>query len=352
VRDEVVDLVEDWSGRTEINRDRFIGWLGFSRGKYFAWRERYGKVNEHNGKVPRDAWLLPEERQAIIDYFERHPGEGYRRLTYMMMDDDAVYASPASVYRVLRNAGLLDRWNRSPSKKGRGFEQPLAAHAHWHVDIAYINLASTFYYMCTLLDGHSRLVIHWEIREAMKEEDIECIIQRAREKFPGQKPRIISDNGPQFIAKDFKEFIRVSGMSHVRTSPFYPQSNGKLERYHRTIKSDAIRLSPPSSLEEARRLVEKFVAHYNNERLHSAIGYIAPCDYIAGRAPAIQAERDRKLEAARAVRARRRENERREIEALARQHEATLAVPLSALFSLTTASTMSETEALTESRSR
>jgi hypothetical protein len=129
-------------------------------------------------------------------------------------------------------------------------------------------------------------------------------------------------------------------------------SNGKLERYHRTIKSDAIRLSPPSSLEEARRLVEKFVAHYNNERLHSAIGYIAPCDYIAGRAPAIQAERDRKLEAARAVRARRRENERREIEALARQHEATLAVPLSALFSLTTASTMSETEALTESRSR
>ncbi len=111
--------------------------------------------------------------------------------------------------------------------------------------------------------------------------------RRAREKHHEAKPRISSDNGPQFIAKDFKEFIRLTGMTHVRTSPYYPQSNGKLERYHKTIKSDAIRPGQPTSLDEARALVARFVEHYNTVRLHSAIGYIAPADFLAGRGAAI-----------------------------------------------------------------
>ncbi|MDD2558146.1 MAG: DDE-type integrase/transposase/recombinase [Desulfuromonas sp.] len=116
--------------------------------------------------------------------------------------------------------------------------QPLRPHEHWHIDVSYVNLCGTFYYLCSLLDGCSRYIIHWELRETMTEKDVEIILQRAREKFPEATPRIISDNGPQFIAKDFKAFIRMAGMTHVRTSPFYPQSNGKLERYHRTIKTD------------------------------------------------------------------------------------------------------------------
>jgi transposase InsO family protein len=83
--------------------------------------------------------------------------------------------------------------------------QPLKPHEHWHVDVSYLNIAGTFYYLCSLLDGQSRFTVHWEIREAMTEADVEQIIQRAREKYPGVTPRIISDNGPQFIARDFKE---------------------------------------------------------------------------------------------------------------------------------------------------
>jgi transposase InsO family protein len=132
--------------------------------------------------------------------------------------------------------------------------------------------------------------------------DIECILLRAREMHPNENPRVISDNGPQFIAKDFKEFIRVTGMTHVRTAPYYPQSNGKLERYHKTIKGDAIRPGQPGTLDEARALVTRFVEHYNTVRLHSAIGYITPADFLAGRGKAIWAERDRRLEAAREVR--------------------------------------------------
>ena len=133
----------------------------------------------------------------------------------------------------------------------------------------------------------------------MEETDIEIILQKAKEKFPEARPRIISDNGPQFIAKDFKEFIRLSGMTHVRTSPFYPQSNGKLERFHKTLKGECIRPKTPLSLDEARRLVAEYIEHYNTVRLHSAIGYIAPADKLNGKAEEIFKERDQKLEAAR-----------------------------------------------------
>ncbi len=150
-----------------------------------------------------------------------------------------------------------------------------------------------------MLDGYSRAIVHWDLREAMREADVEIILEAAKEKYPDAKPRIISDNGPQFIAKDFKEFIRVSGMTHVRTSPYYPQSNGKLERWHKSLKSECIRPGVPLTPEDARRLIERYVEHYNTVRLHSAIGFVTPADMLAGRREEIHAARDRKLEQAR-----------------------------------------------------
>lgn len=217
----------------------------------------------------------------------------------MMLDANIVAVSASSVYRVLRDAGLVGRRHFSPSRKGKGFEQPLGPHEHWHIDISYINIAGTFYYLCSILDGFSRYIVHHEIRESMTERDTETIVQRARELFPGVTPRIITDNGPQFIAKDFKEFIRIAGMTHVRTSPYYPQSNGKIERFHRTIKGDCIRPGTPTSLEDARQLVARYVTQYNTERLHSAIGYITPLDRLEGRQQQIFDERDRRLHLAR-----------------------------------------------------
>jgi putative transposase len=225
----------------------------------------------------------------------------------MMLDADVVATSPSSVYRVLKTAGRIGRFNGRPSLKGSGFQQPLVPHEHWHVDISYINICGTFYYLASLLDGYSRFIVHWEIHQSMSEAQVQLMVQRALEKFPGVHPRIISDNGPQFIARDFKQFIRLAGMTHVRTSPYYPQSNGKLERYHKSLKSECIRPGTPLSLEDARRIVARYVEHYNTVRLHSAIGYVAPADKLAGREEAIFAARDRKLEAARAARRHRRE---------------------------------------------
>ena len=306
-RDQVVDFVAQWSAKTKIPANQFIAWIQLNKTQYYRWRKRYGKVNEHNARIPRDHWLEDWEKEKIVDFFDKNTLEGYRRITYMMQDADVVAVSPSTVYRVLHAAGRLDRWNRKPSSKGSGFEQPQGPHQHWHVDIAYLNISATFYYLCSVLDGYSRAIIHWEIREAMKETDVETIVQRARERVPRAKPRIISDNGPQFISKDFKEFIRITGMTHVRTSPYYPQSNGKIERWHKTLKTTTIRPNPPGSLDEARQLVEKFVNYYNKKRLHSAIGYIAPLDKLAGREEEIFKLRDIRLEKAREERRKKRQ---------------------------------------------
>ena len=111
-----------------------LRWLRLSAGKYYDWAQRYGKINQHNGSVPRDFWLADWEKTAILDFQLRYPLEGYRRLTYMMIDADVVAVSPSSVFRVSRDAGRLGYFPRHPSKKGTGFEQPLAAHEHWHID--------------------------------------------------------------------------------------------------------------------------------------------------------------------------------------------------------------------------
>jgi len=294
-----VDFVRRWSRNTGIAVARFLRWLGIAASKWHHWQGRYGKVNEHNAWIPRDWWLTEAEKVAIVTFAQGHPFEGYRRLTFMMLDADVVAASPSSVYRVLKGAGLIGRRGPKATGKGKGFVQPLRPHEHWHVDVAYLNICGTFYFLCSLLDGYSRFIVHWEIRETMAEADVETIVQRAREKFPGARPRLISDNGPQFIAKDFKEFVRVCGMTHVQTAPHYPQSNGKIERWHRTLKGDCLRVQTPLSVEDARRVVADYVAHYNGVRLHSALGYVTPQAKLEGREAGIFAARDRKLEAAR-----------------------------------------------------
>lgn len=152
----------------------------------------------------------------------------------------------------------------------------------------------------------------------MTEQEVELVLQRAKEKYPNAKPRIISDNGPQFVAKDFKEFIRLAGMTHVRTSPYYPQSNGNLERWHKSFKVEGWRPGLARTYEEGWRLTEKYIRHYNEERLHSAIGYVTPKDRLEGREQEIWKRRDEQLENARVHRAKKRREQyiRTSVEAL------------------------------------
>ena len=109
----------------------------------------------------------------------------------------------------MKSADRLGRPSPANERKGKGFHQPSRAHRHWHIDFSHLNVCGTFYHLCSVLDGYSRSVVHWEVRETMFEQDAEIVVQRARERFPGECPRIISDNGPQFVAKNFRELVQV-----------------------------------------------------------------------------------------------------------------------------------------------
>ena len=220
----------------------------------------------------------------------------------MMIDQDIVYASPATVYRVLSKAGAMRKWNRTKSSKGTGFDQPTAPHEHWHIDIANIKIKGIYCFLISILDGYSRVVVHWDLRENMKDEDVGVVQEGARELYPNEHPRYISDNGKQFTGREFQQFVADNNLTHVTTSPYYPQSNGKLERFHKTIKSECIRKKCPISLDDAKRTIAEYIKEYNEVRLHSSIGYVTPMDRLKGMDEVILKNRDLKLENRRAER--------------------------------------------------
>lgn len=275
-----------------------LRWVGISRSKYYGWLDLLGQDRAERSKIPSSHWLLPEERTKMIAYAREHADEGYRRLTYMMLDDGVVSVSPSSTYRVLSEAGLLKRWNVIKTGKGKGFDQPRKAHEHWHTDIKYVNFHGAFLFLISVIDGFSRYIVHHELRVSMQEYDVQITIERALEKYPGVRPRLISDNGPQYVARDFTEYLRLKGLQHVRISVGYPQSNGKIERYHATITKECLRRRSFIDLDDARRQVASYIDFYNTERLHSAIYYLTPAEVLNGKMEERLREREEKLVAA------------------------------------------------------
>jgi transposase InsO family protein len=302
IRDQIVGYVKDLAAKAELSRRWLIQLIGISPSRFYEWQQRLGQPNFHNCHIPKKHWLLPQERSAVVDYCQSRIEEGYRRLTYMMLDENIVAASPATIYRILKEEGLLFRWQPTTTAKKKGFDQPHKIHQHWHVDISYIKILGVFFFLISVLEGFSRFILHHELRINMTETDVEITIERAREKFPNLNPRLINDNGPQFISKEFKEYIRTCQLEQVFTSPFHPQSNGKLERFHRTIKTEEIRKNSYLSLQDARIKIEQYILYYNTIRLHSAIYYLTPEDVLMGRMEQRLKQRQDKLDKAKSYR--------------------------------------------------
>lgn len=301
VRDDVVCTIEDLSSRCTIPRTRLLGWAAVGRAAYYDWRDRQGIGNRPEGVPKGYVGATPSEREAVLAYAREHPGEGYRRLAYMMIDADVAALSPSTVYRILKAGELIGKSPKS-SRKGTGFKQPSAPHSHWHIDFTYLNLSGEFYFLCAVLDGYSRKVLSWDIAPTMTSADAQIVLQRAREAYPKACPKVISDNGKQFVGREFTSLLKTCGFSQATTSPYYPQSNGKIERFNGSLKNECIYPTTPMNLEDAKRVVAKYIDDYNNTRLHSAIGYVSPIDMIEGRQEVIHLARDKKLAKARTAR--------------------------------------------------
>ena len=299
MRDAVVEFVRRW-GTVSGRSDKWLCVrIGIVARRLFEWRRRDGTLNKSGTWIPKSHWLSEAERKAIVAYYLAHPGDGYRRCAYMMVDEDVAYASPATVYRVLCEADAINKSNAKVSLKGTGFVQPNRPHEHWHTDISYVKVGERFYYLVCVLDGYSRYIVNWGLKESMEERDVAIVQQGAVEKYPRSKTRYITDNGKQFTGREFRKFIAYHGLTHVRISPGYPQSNGKLERFHLSIKGEALNRKALVSVEQAKDIIKGYVDYYNNNRLHSAIGYVAPRDRLEGKDVDILKQRDEKMRLAR-----------------------------------------------------
>lgn len=311
IRDSVVKQVTYLSFRSGIPIKKLLVHIGLCRVKFYKWMKRSGRANHHNGKMPKNHWLTPEEVKSIEDFAREHYSEndyflkdGYRRIAYKMLDLDIAAVSPSSVYRILKNAGLLNKWNTNKRNlKGTGFNQPDYPHKHWHVDIKYLNFKGSFLFLISVLDGYSRYVLSHEVRHTMNEYDVQLTIQKAKDKYPFARPRIITDNGSQFIAKEFKIFIKDAEFTHVKTSVNNPQANGKIERYHRTISQECLRVKSSVDLDGFVIYVKEYINFYNTQRLHASLNYLTPEDYLLGRHQEKIKQRELKLEKAETNRA-------------------------------------------------
>ena len=277
--------------------DWILSELGLTRSVYYDWlgKQKRGRLADRV-VVPRSPLtVLPEEVKSAVEYAKTHPREGYRRLTWMMVDDDIVYLAPSTVYRILDKHDLLYRWKRP--EPGMGRKVPVATYPDevWHVDLMYLWVKGRWYFLVTVLDSYSRYVVHWELALSMQASEVADIIATALEKVPGKRPRIVRDNGSQFVSKDWREVIRHFEIEEIPIRVRHPESNGRIERYHRSVREEGLGDQEREDYYQARDLLELWVKYYNHDRLHSALNYLSPVDYYKGDPEALIAARKNKL---------------------------------------------------------
>ena len=294
-------VVERTRERTGWSLARILKRLGLRRTRYHEWRRRVegARLQDFAPVGVAYAAVLPEEKEAVLAYALEHPKEGYRRLAWQMVDEDVAHVSPSSVYRILSDADLLYRWKRS-RRSGEAPPKPTRPNERWHTDLMYLRIGDAWYLLVTVLDAYSRYVVHWELLTSMRAADVRRVIQQALEKT-GAKPQIVSDNGSQFTAAEFKQLVRMFELEHIRIRTYHPESNGVLERFHRSTREELAE-EDLGHLGRARERIGRWVEHYNEERLHAGIDYLPPAEYYRGDPPVRLEERKKKLAQARANR--------------------------------------------------
>jgi transposase InsO family protein len=299
VRERAEREVIRLKNKTGLPLKTILRYAGISQRTWRAWGERRGIETKHNNNIPKAYYLTPEEIRAIIAYCTENPLKGYRMQCWEMVDRNVAFVSCSSVYNIIQRHNLGKKWAEPSEEVKRGFDQPCAVHEQWHIDFSYVKIQSSYYYFLGILDGYSRKMLNWRLCTTMEGVNAEILVAETKELYGEAKhPRLISDNGSQFISKDFEELLTLLEFSHTLASANHPQSNGKLERFHRTLKTEHVRRASYLEYQDASIRLAEWIAYYNNERLHSAIWYLTPNDVFYGRTVKRLAERKEKLHTA------------------------------------------------------
>ena len=296
IRTIVENEISHYKTRTDLPLEYLLKHAGISQRTWREWMQRRGVETKHNNNIPKHYYLTPEEEMAIVGYIIVNPLKGYRMLCYEMIDKNIAFVGCTSVYNVIKRHNLGKKWVEAQEVKNKGFDQPEGIHEQWHIDFSYIKINGAFYYFIGILDGYSRRMLNWRLCINMEGINAEILVAETKELYPEAKDvRLISDNGSQFISKDFKELLELLEFKQTFTSANHPQSNGKLERFHKTLKTEHVRRSAYLNYQDACTRMAQWIVYYNSERLHSAIWYLTPDDVFSDRTAVRLAERRNKL---------------------------------------------------------
>lgn len=282
--------------------------LGLPRATVYRWRRRQAEGQLGDRAVVPCRRVLrptPAEVDAVCGHARAHPLLGYKRLTWAMVDENVAFLRPWMVYQALAAAGLLGRRRPAPE----GLRRPAAADhpdQRWHTDLMTLYFDGRWFWLVDVLDAYSRYLVHAEVLLTARATVVQTAVQRALDTLTGQprlagEPEIVHDGGPQFLGDEWSLFVRHAGLTDVRTRFYHPQSNGRDERLHRTIREE-VPVVPDDTLYRVQQLIGDFRVYYNERRPHSALHYLRPNDYYRGDPIARLAEREAKL--AKAVEAR------------------------------------------------
>jgi len=298
---EVIDLVR----RSPVEKKQTLVELGLAPSTYYRWQRRYRDQGEaglvDRRPQPGTVWnrMKPEEENAILEAALREPDRSPREVACWLSDHAGFAVSESSVYRVLKRHGLIREVKVLGFPAGKEYRiKTTRVNEQWQSDASYFFVVGWgWYYLISVLDDYSRMILAWELKTDMTAESISDVVEQAVE-WTGMKnvpvedrSRLVSDNGPGYLAHAFEDYLRMLQIRHIRCSPHHPQTNGKLERFHETLKA-RVNLLVYSSPEELRRAIAEFIEFYNHRRYHEGIGNVAPADVYYGRRETILKRRE------------------------------------------------------------
>ena len=287
---------------------RTLSALGVSSASYYRWlkEEAWAKALPKPPLKPVQAYeALPEERQAVKEYALKHPELRHRELAWRMVDDDVAFLSPSTVYRILREENLVCPWRRRSKRRREEDEKAQRPDERWATDLKYVAVGERNYYLISFLDEYSRYIVHHELLASMDGHSVSLAAEAALETLSRNesgelavKPEIRSDNGSGYVSREFGGVLDEHGLSHQRIKPHCPEENGLIERAQRTI-GEALEDEQLETYHQAVRAIAKVITWYNQQRLHSALGFLRPIDYYRGDPTSMHEERRRKMAQAR-----------------------------------------------------
>jgi putative transposase len=303
-KEEIILLVE----RSDLGVNRTLKQVGIHKSTFYNWYKAWGEKGADGLKAKaghkRQQWnTIPQkERNLVVEVALEYPHLSSREISCKLIDTRKVFISESSVYRILKAQGLITSPAYILMAAANEFSQkPNFVHEMWQTDFTYFKILGWgWYYLSTIMDDYSRFIIHHEICKTMQAQDVQRCVERALQQTGLSKkarPKLLSDNGACYIAADLKEYLEKElNIRHIHGRPLHPQTQGKIERYHRSMKN-VVKLDNYYSPEQLKKAIDDFVHYYNYERYHESLGNMTPADFYFGRQEKVMRRRSKiKLE--------------------------------------------------------